>query len=817
MATETAILPLDGVRVVDLSITAAGARVGQTLADFGADVVQIEPPGGSRLRREPSYPMIARGKRSIVLDLKNEDDRATAQTLAAGADVLIETFRPGVIERLGLGFDELQAANPRLVYGSITAFGRTGPYANVKGYEALVMARTGALTVSGAMVDRAGPAHVSVPFASYGAGQHLLAGILAALHERERSGRGQRVDASALMGLASLSTWNWYLRVVTTKFPDAFTASAPVSDDGTPLSPLMFMLLIALSKDGRWMQFSQVQPHLYMAMLRAMGLDWMLEDDEWKMAPWAADPDKTVPFWERLIEAVGERTLAEWQEIFESDHDVWAETMRRGSELLDHKQMQHIGAVVELEDAERGRVRMPGPIARLSQTPARLERGAPTLDADGDALRAEPWPGQDAAAPADADGSEAALGDVTLLELGTFFAAPFGGTILRELGARVIKVEPLDGEPMRNILPFPELGGAKCMQGKESIALDLSTDEGRAIVHQLAERSDLVLQSFRAGKAEKQGVDAATLRGLNPELVYVDSPGYGTDGPCGDRPAFAPTIGAGSGLVMRNIGSSVREEPGLTVEEIRHTSLRLSGAGTTEYAQADGLSAVTVASAMTLGLLARDRTGVAQELLTTMLSSTAHALADEMVEFAGRDAVATADDELYGFGARYRLYAASDGWIYLAAPEEGEWHGLVAALADDVDLAGDTRFASEAERTANDAALAEVLAGVFAEKPAQHWEDTLLAHDVGCVVVSDDPPEATLQSEELAGASGLLIEVEHPTFGEHPRLVPHVSFSRSATIAEPGVLCGQHTDSILTELGYDADAIADLRDRGIVG
>ena len=381
--------------------------------------------------------------------------------------------------------------------------------------------------------------------------------------------------------------------------------------------------------------------------------------------------------------------------------------------------------------------------------------------------------------------------------------------MLRELGARVIKVEPLDGEPMRNILPFPEVGAAKSLQGKESIALDMATDEGRAIVHELAKRADIVLQSFRAGKAAKQGVDAATLRSVNPDLVYLDAPGYGTDGPCGDRPAFAPTIGAGSGLVMRNIGSSVPEEPGLSVDEIRTASLRLQASGTTEYAQADGISAVTCASAMALGLLA-------QELLTTMLTSAAHALADDMVEYAGRAPTLVADEELYGYGARYRLYEAADGWIYLAAPALREWDELVAALATDVDLGDDARFADEAARRANDAALAEVLAGVFRGKPAQHWEDYLLAHDVGCVVAHPEPPEVVLQSKEFGAASGLLVHVEHPTFGEHDRLAPLVDFSRSQTIAEPGVVCGQHTDAILTELGYSPDAIVDLRARKIV-
>jgi crotonobetainyl-CoA:carnitine CoA-transferase CaiB-like acyl-CoA transferase len=806
-ATTESAGPLAGLRVLDLSSSPAGAQASQTLADFGAEVVLVEPFGGSPLRDLPSFPMIGRGKKSVVLDLHDTDDVALAKTMALGADVLIETFRPGVMERLGLGYEDLAAANPRLVYGSVTAFGRKGPYANVKGYEALVKARIGALWASQAMVTREGPAHVSVPYCSYGASQQLLTGLCAALHERERSGKGQRVDATLVNGVASLGTWNWYLNVITSKFPDAFTPSSPIGQHGTPLTPMVFMLLIALSKDGRWLQFSQVQLHLYIEMLKVMGLDWMLQDEDWKDAVWAADSPKTGEFWDKLYEAVQSKTLAEWNEVFEDDHNVWAETMRRGSELLDHPQMQHLGAVVEIDDSERGLVRQPGPIVKMSNTPAVLERGAPVLDADGGAggvPGTDPVPG------------EMALGDVTVLEIGTFFAAPFGGTVLREVGARVIKVEPLEGEPMRTLLPFPELGAAKCLQGKESICVDLSTEEGRAIVHTLARRSDIVLQSFRAGVAKRQGVDAETLRAVNPDLVYLNSPGYGIDGPCGDRPAYAPTIGAGSGLVMRNIGTAIEERPGLSLKEIRADALRLSGAGTTEYAQADGISALTAASAMALGLLVRDRTGVPQEMLTTMLTSTAHALADDMVEYKDRPPTQAADAELLGYSALYRLYRAEDEWIYLAAPSAGEWVALCATLADEADLATDARFTDEAARNVNDAALAQVLEGIFASKPAQHWEDTLLAADVGCVVAHREPPERVLQSAEFAGAADMLVEVEHPTFGEHLRLRPYVSFSRSATVAEPGVLAGQHTDGILSELGYSVEAIADLRERKVV-
>ncbi len=203
-------------------------------------------------------------------------------------------------------------------------------------------------------------------------------------------------------------------------------------------------------------------------------------------------------------------------------------------------------------------------------------------------------------------------------------------------------------------------------------------------------------------------------------------------------------------------------------------------------------------------------------MLTTMLTSAAHLLADDMVEYHGRLPTTTADPDLFGYTARYRLYEASDGWIYLAAPADAEWPALVAAVAGDVDLDDDPRFADEAGRRANDAALADVLSGVFRTKPAQKWEEHLRRHDVGCVVAHVEPPEAVLQSDDFGRASGLLIDVVHPTFGDHARLAPLVDFSRSETVAEPGSLAGQHTDQILAELGYDAAAVADLRARRIV-
>jgi crotonobetainyl-CoA:carnitine CoA-transferase CaiB-like acyl-CoA transferase len=230
-------------------------------------------------------------------------------------------------------------------------------------------------------------------------------------------------------------------------------------------------------------------------------------------------------------------------------------------------------------------------------------------------------------------------------------------------------------------------------------------------------------------------------------------------------------------------------------------------------ANPDGLSALGAAMAMLVGLVGRERHGKAPILLTTMLTTSIYAVCNHIV---GDPSTVTPDPDLRGLSARYRLYEASDGWIFLAAPKESEWDGLVAALTSYVDLGADARFADEALRRQNDGVLAETLVKVFDTRSAADWERDLVAADIGCVEVSATAPEARLMSEEFGGASGYITTAAHPTFDEHPRLTPAVRFSRSAGSSRGGILNGQHTDAILGELGYDRAAIADLRERNIV-
>lgn len=212
-------LPLEGVRVVDLTQVMAGPFCTMLLADLGADVIKVEPPGGDlsramggdrlQLRGHDRAPFLAlnRNKRSVVLDLKEPAARERLFDLARTADVFVENFTPGVAERLGVGFAALQAINPRLVYASISGFGQTGPWSDRPGFDLIAQGMSGVMSVTGSESDAGEPVKCGVPISDLAAGLYAATGIQAALLARVRTGLGQRVETSLFEAALGFSVW----------------------------------------------------------------------------------------------------------------------------------------------------------------------------------------------------------------------------------------------------------------------------------------------------------------------------------------------------------------------------------------------------------------------------------------------------------------------------------------------------------------------------------------------------------------------------------------------------------------------------------
>lgn len=806
--------PLAGLVVVDLSTTLPGAQASQFLADCGADVIMVEPPGGSDLRDLAGWPGLLRGKRSVTLDLHAEAGLESLRALLATADVLITTMRPTSATRIGLTAQSLAEKYPRLVWASITGWGSTGPWKDYKGWEGLVMAKTGVMFEKRQLTTRPGPAFVTAPYASFGASQAAVHGILAALIERMASGRGQAVESNLVTGMGAMDPYNWFYEMVLERYPDAFSPmDVAYDDEGRPQAYLIYALLIAATKDGRWLQFAQTAPRLMQAWLAELDLAKELADPKWAGFPMLPTAELRTEFWEMMLDRVGARTFEEWQQVFETNHDISAEAFRTPDEALDHPQVVAEGRAATVENPGIGPVRQPSTLIHAGGGPLTPLRPAPLPGQHDDEVRAAlaaftPPPAPDGPAPDDAP-----LRGVTVLEFGTMFAGPYGATLLGDLGARVIKIEPVEGDNIRNLVAFPEAGGAKVLQGKESVALDLTTPEGLELVYELVRRSDIVLQCFRGAAAERAKIDEPTLKAINPDIVYLSTPGYGVTGPYAGRPAYAPSIGAATGLSAVDGRDAVN--PPTDRDILRAGARTLHAAGAVPAVQSDGIAALGVASAMLVGLYAKRSGTELAGMVTTMLGTVHQALINYNTSYDGRPEIAAPDAQFHGLGALYRMYPASDGWVFLAAPLASEWEALAKALAPYADLAADARFATVQSRRDNDAALADVLAGVFASKEKQQWEDELTALDVGCVAILERNSESALQSDPFYEA-GYSVDAVSPIFDEHRRLAPLTRFSRSRVKADAGCTIGQHTRSVLREIGVAEERIAELAERGVV-
>jgi crotonobetainyl-CoA:carnitine CoA-transferase CaiB-like acyl-CoA transferase len=243
--------------------------------------------------------------------------------------------------------------------------------------------------------------------------------------------------------------------------------------------------------------------------------------------------------------------------------------------------------------------------------------------------------------------------------------------------------------------------------------------------------------------------------------------------------------------------------PDLTLDEVKRNSIRLSAAAM-GIGHADGFSALGVASALLLGLLAKKRGAPGQSMMTSMLSTMAHTLSEDMVEYESRPPLPTPGVELYGLGARYRLYRASDGWVFLAAPSDKEWSACARAL----DLAD----------TLDDDELSAVLEERFATKSADEWERELGAHDVTCAAVVTGPiEEVVMLSGGMGKELGIVTDITHPVLGDYSRLLPLVRYERLGGVAGPAPLCGAQTDAVLAELGYSTEEIDRLREEHVLG
>jgi formyl-CoA transferase/CoA:oxalate CoA-transferase len=374
---------LAGIRVLDLSRILSGPFATMVLADLGADVVKIENVrAGDDTRQwgppfqegEAAYFLAAnRNKRGIALDLKSPEGREVALRLADQADVLVENFRPGTAGRLGLGYEDLAARNPRLIYASVSGYGQTGPWSSRPGYDAIAQAESGMMSITGEAGGA--PVRPGVATADIGAGMWAAIGILSALQARQSTGLGQHLDVSLLDGQLSWLTYVAQGYLATGEQPRPHGSAHPTIVPYQALPTADGHLLIAAGNDKLWRLFAET-----------IGCAELVDDPRFATNPARVrHRDQLIP----LLEAsLRERSREDWAKLLKAV-GVPCAPIATVAEALESPQATARGMVAELRHPTVGRLRTVGSPLKLSSTPVSLRSPAPLLGQHTDEVLAE--------------------------------------------------------------------------------------------------------------------------------------------------------------------------------------------------------------------------------------------------------------------------------------------------------------------------------------------------------------------------------------------------------------------------------------------
>ena len=773
--------PLSRFRIVELGVGPVTGLATMVLADFGADVVKVVPGDGDPWADTGSWPLWTRGKRIVRADLDHPDDVARLRGLIVESTDAVLTNLDRA-SRDAIGLDPQALGRPDLVLGVVSGFGEDGPYANYPAYEPVVAAKFGRMLNFAGVADRPGPNYAALQVGTHATAQSAAAGLLAGLIGREATGHGFTFDTSLLRGMMP---YEMGIMAMAQLWDKGILERPKASRDRTVSMPT-FNYHPVRTRDGKWLQLGNLLPHLLRNFFRAAGLDADLADERHRGDPMRWPPDVREAFRDHLFEHMQGKTLAEWTDIFVGDGGVASHAYQSTQQALADPDVTANGHAVE-----RDGVTQLGLVANLTESPGDV--GGAAVETTFDALEprsveTEPVEGGKPAKP---------LAGVTVVESATIIAAPLAAATLADLGARVIKIEPLGGDPFRSM--FHGFGASKCNAGKECIGLDLKSDEGQRIAQSLARMADIWIHNYRMGVPERLGIGYEQLSAVNPDLVYVSANGYGPNGPGAKRPSTHPIPGAALGGVAWQLGGLPPEDVVPDNAELRETARKLLRAN---EVNPDPNMSMVVATTALLGLAARRAHGRGQKIFADMFGANAYANWDDFLRYEGKPERPAVDKDGYGLGPLHRLYQCAVGWVFLMIATDEEW----AVLRDELHLAVDR----------DDADLADVLGEVFAAGNADDFETRLATRGIGCVRADGLQPPAFLLEDEHCGIEELRVPAVHPDWGDYFRNGPMVRFSKGDEYPGTGAMGGA-TTALLEEIGYPADKIDELIADGTVG
>lgn len=806
--------PLAGVRVLNLGGGWAGRVATMLLADQGADVLEIAAPEGVGQLEDA---LLGRGKSIASLDLKNNDQREQAASLAHGADIVIDNLGPGRTTEFGLNYARIRERNPALVYVSIPGFAEGSPMADTAGWEGTVAASVGVFTDIHSLGPVYGgpPLFSSLPMASAYGGVHAAIAATMAFAHRLGSGEGQRIEvplADAVLSAMALLIMKidgqprrFDLPPIDKAMTDvAFPILRDLHSQVTEEQHARLRQYLASfarpqfanykCSDGKLIFINAVDHvHHSRACLETLGiLNELIAEGMIAASPYQESVEGNnvcnstglSPSWAaRLQAAMAARLLTkpahEWEALLRKA-GVPVTVVRTTEEWLRLPEAKVGGNVCDLDDDKFGQVRQTGRYLTIDgpqvASPAlRPRRQTGALE----------WSGQRLQFPAANASGEKILSGVRVLDLSNVIAGPAAARILAEFGADVIRIDP----------PAPQAGprmtmwfGVDVNQGKRAIILDLKTAEGRSVLEKLVKQSDVLLHNFLDRSAEKIGISDEQLRRINPDIVSCQISAWGgpLGGPFKDDPAFDPVLQGATGITARYGSADAPVLHGIAscVDYITGFSAAL-GIAQSLVARSLGRGGAYVRTSLSMG---------AQLVqFPFMVDSAQHA---RQAEPSGQ--------KTPGYGPHYRFYRANDGWAFLACrpADLGKVAGLLGAEPNESSMA-----AVIGRMTCSDAAARVRSIKAAAIVPVRRLDNLRES----CTVKAPDQFNSTKHT------MAMFLNPDHPS--GYPTNLPLPTWYRfgagvnAALSSAPAP--GTHTRSVLGEIGLSPDAADRLMASGV--